>query len=75
MKSAPASCASFSFSPEAITSTFLLLPPSPWGSTTVPRTIWSACLGSTPRRNATSTVSSNLAKAFFATAATASGRG
>ena len=75
VKSAPASWASFSFSPEAITSTRFDLPPSPWGRTTVPRTIWSACLGSTPSRIATSTVSSNLANAFFATAATASGRG
>ena len=66
-KSAPASCASFSFSPEATTSTFLALPPSPCGRITVPRTIWSACLGSTPSRSATSTVSSNLAKACFAT--------
>ena len=74
-KSAPASCASFSFSPEATTSTFLALPPRPWGRMTVPRTIWSACLGSTPRRSATSTVSSNLAKACFATVATASGSG
>ena len=35
------------------------------GSTTVPRTIWSACRGSTPRLTATSTVSSNLANAAF----------
>ena len=73
--SAPASWASLSFSPEAITRTFFDFPPSPWGSTTVPRTIWSACLGSTPSRIATSTVSSNFAKAFLATAATASGSG
>ena len=36
--SAPASCASFCFSPPAIASTRLLLP-SPCGRTTVPRTI------------------------------------
>jgi hypothetical protein len=72
--SAPASCASLSFSPEAMTRTFFALPPRPWGRMTVPRTIWSACLGSTPRRSATSTVSSNLAKATFATACTASGK-
>src|SRR5262245_34796170 len=75
MWSAPASWASFSFSPEATTSTFLALPPSPCGSMTVPRTIWSACLGSTPSRIATSTVSSNLANAAFVTVATASGSG
>src|SRR5262245_20590060 len=51
--------------------TFLLLP-SPWGSTTVPRTIWSACLGSTPRRSAISTVSSNLANFTFCIRGTAS---
>ena len=59
-KSAPASCASLAWSPVATTSTFLLLP-VPCGSTTVPRTIWSAWRGSTPRRRATSTVSSNFA--------------
>ena len=32
------------------------------GSTSAPRTIWSACLGLTPRRTARSTVSSNFAK-------------
>ena len=74
-KSAPASWASLSFSPEAITSTFLALPPRPCGRITVPRTIWSACFGSTPSRIATSTVSSNLAKACFVTVATASGSG
>src|SRR6266480_8020562 len=45
-------------------STFLLLP-NPCGSTTVPRTIWSACFGSTPRRHVSSTVSSNLAYLTF----------
>ena len=37
-------CASFCLSAPAIASTFLLLP-RPCGSTTVPRTIWSACFG------------------------------
>src|SRR5947207_3563347 len=63
-KSAPASCASFCLSEPAMASTFLLLP-RPCGRTTVPRTIWSACLGSTPRRIVTSTVSSNLAYFTF----------
>ena len=45
-------------------STRLLLP-SPCGSTTVPRTIWSACFGSTPSRSDMSTVSSNLANFTF----------
>ncbi len=58
--SAPASRASRSFSPLAKTATRTVLP-MPWGSTTAPRTIWSACLGSTPRRNDRSTDSSNLA--------------
>ena len=61
-KSAPASVASFSFSPLAKTKIFTSLP-VPCGNTTLPLTIWSACLGSTPRRTARSTVSSNLAKA------------
>src|SRR5581483_7090021 len=59
-KSAPASRASRSFSPLANTSTRTDLP-VPWGSTTAPRTIWSAYLGLTPRRTASSTVSSNFA--------------
>ena len=58
-KSAPASSASRIFSPLAKTRTRTFLP-SPLGSTTVPRTIWSACLGSTPSRITTSSVSSNL---------------
>ena len=45
-----------------MTSTRTVLP-VPAGSTTVPRTTWSAWRGSTPRRTATSTVSSNLANA------------
>src|SRR5439155_1249108 len=58
--SAPASRASRSFSPLAKTATRTVLP-MPFGSTTAPRTIWSACLGSTPRRNERSTDSSNFA--------------
>src|SRR5260370_306520 len=60
-KSAPASCASRIFSPLAITSTRLDLP-RPLGNTTVPRTIWLECFGSTPRLITNSTVSSNFAK-------------
>src|SRR5260370_921344 len=63
-RSAPASVASFCLSPLAMTKTFLDLP-RPLGITTVPRTIWSACLGSTPRLMWTSTVSSNLAYLYF----------
>src|SRR5437773_761453 len=48
------------FSPLAETATRTVLP-MPFGSTTAPRTIWSACLGSTPRRNERSTDSSNFA--------------
>jgi len=39
------------------TRTFL---PEPWGSGQVPRTIWSDCFGSTPRRKESVTVWSNL---------------
>src|SRR5687767_2312511 len=63
-KSAPASCASFCLSPPAMARTRLVLP-RPCGRTTVPRTIWSACFGSTPRRSAISTVSSNFANFTF----------
>ena len=70
-KSAPAASASRILSPEAMTKTFFDLP-SPCGSTTVPRTIWSACLGSTPRRNVISTVSSNFAYLTFCRSGTAS---
>src|SRR2546427_7702 len=69
--SAPASCASFCFSAPAIASTRLLLP-RPCGSTTVPRTIWSACLGSTPSFSDSSTVSSNFAYFTFCTSGIAS---
>ena len=50
----------------------VLVLPSPCGSTTVPRTIWSACFGSTPRRSASSTVSSNFANFTFCIRGTAS---
>ena len=59
-KSAPAASASFARSPCAITSTRMRFP-VPFGRLTVPRTIWSACFGSTPNRTATSTDSSNVA--------------
>ena len=62
--SAPASVASFCLSGPAMTSTRLVLP-RPCGSTTVPRTIWSACFGSTPSRSAISTVSSNFVYLTF----------
>src|SRR5512141_229631 len=55
-KSAPASCASFTFSPLANTRARTLFP-VPWGSTTEPRTCWSGYFGSTPSRLATSTLS------------------
>src|SRR5680860_1494798 len=57
--SAPAASASAALSPVAKTRTRAVLP-VPWGRLTVPRTIWSALRGSTPRRMATSTVSSNF---------------
>ncbi len=69
--SAPASCASRCLSGPAMTSTFLVLP-RPCGSTTVPRTIWSACLGSTPSRMDNATVSSNLANLSFWSSGSAS---
>src|SRR5215213_5910343 len=57
--SAPASSASLTFSPCAMTSTRTVFP-TPCGSTTVPRTNWSALRGSTPSHIVSSTVSSNL---------------
>src|ERR1700722_20208448 len=73
-KSAPASWASRTFSPLAITSTRFDFP-NPCGSTTVPRTIWSDCLGSTPRFKTSSTVSSNFTKcALRSTSAASSSR-
>ena len=46
--------------------------PEPFGRLQTPRTIWSACLGSTPRFIAISMVSSNLALARSLTSFTAS---
>src|SRR6266480_3950297 len=57
--SAPASCASRARSPAANTATRTFLP-VPFGSTTEPRTICSACRGSTPSRMCASMVASNL---------------
>lgn len=57
--------------PEVIAKTFIVFP-VPWGNTTVPLTCWSACLGSTPSLNATSTVSVNLAVLVFNTSSKAS---
>src|SRR5690242_6576583 len=68
-KSAPASSASRSLSPCAITSTVFDLP-SPCGKTIVPRTSWSALRGSTPSQTVNSTVSSNFANAISLTLAT-----
>src|SRR5215212_868851 len=58
--SAPASSASRAFSPTAKTATRRVLP-VPFGSMSVPRTIWSALRGSTLSLTWTSTLSSNLA--------------
>ncbi|SKV61799.1 Uncharacterised protein [Mycobacteroides abscessus subsp. abscessus] len=55
--SAPAAAAASALSPTAKTMTRAVLP-VPCGRFTVPRTIWSALRGSTPRRIATSTVAS-----------------
>src|SRR3972149_5743663 len=71
--SAPASWASFSFSPLANT-TIRIFFPVPFGSTTEPRTCWSGYFGSTPSRIATSTVSSNLACAVPCSRSSASSR-
>ena len=57
--SAPASRAASAFSALAKTRTRAVLP-VPFGRLTVPRTIWSALRGSTPRRMTTSMVSSNF---------------
>src|SRR3984885_13705726 len=69
--SAPAARASVAASPAANTATRTVRP-VPDGSESVPRTIWSALRGSTPRRTASSTVSSNLALATDLTRSTAS---
>ncbi len=69
--SAPASRAAVAASPVANTATRTSLP-VPDGNATVPRTIWSALRGSTPRRTDTSTLSSNPALAVFLTIPSAS---
>ena len=69
--SAPAARASAAASPAAKTATRSVRP-VPDGNDSVPRTIWSALRGSTPRRTASSTVSSNLALANDFTSSTAS---
>ncbi len=61
-RSAPAFLASSALAPLANTATRKERP-VPEGSETTPRTIWSACLGSTPRLSDSSMVSSNLAVA------------
>ena len=63
--------ASSALAPRAKTATRTVRP-VPFGRLTTPRTIWSACLGSTPRFMAISTVSSNLALARSFTSETAS---
>src|SRR5437773_5905017 len=70
--SAPAARAASAAAPLlANTSTRTVLP-LPCGSGTVPRTIWSECFGSTPRRNARSMVSLNFAFGNFVSTPTAS---
>ena len=69
--SAPAAFASSALASFAITATLTTLP-VPAGKTTEPRTIWSACLGSTFNFNAISTVSLNLAEAKVLTVSIAS---
>ena len=73
-KSAPAASASFALSPLAKTKTVCVLP-VPFGNTTAPRICWSAFLGSTFKRYATSTVASNFAMFVSFAKATASATG
>ncbi|MNS88296.1 hypothetical protein D3C72_1222650 [compost metagenome] len=70
-KSAPAFFASASFGPFAKTTTFTSLP-RPCGRAIAPRTCWSDCLGSIPKRIATSIDSSNFAGAEATTSLNAS---
>ncbi len=72
--SAPAALASSALAPRANTATRRVRP-VPLGRLTTPRTIWSACLGSTPRFIAISTVSSNFALTRSFTSFTASSMG
>ena len=69
--SATASSAAFAASPSANTTTRTVLP-VPCGKLHAPRTIWSAFLGLTPKRTATSTDSSNLVVAPAKTFSSAS---
>src|SRR5690606_12559159 len=62
--SAPAASAASACAPDAKTMTRAVLP-VPLGRLTVPRTIWSALRGSTPRRIETSTEASNFAGLDF----------
>ena len=69
--SAPPRSASCAFSPWANTITRDERP-VPCGSTTVPRTSWSAWRGSMPSRRCTSTVASNLEVASLGSSSAAS---
>src|SRR5918995_438552 len=73
-RSAPAALASSALSPRANTATRTALP-VPCGRSAVPRTIWSAWRGSTPRLSATSMLSSNFAVAPLLTSVIASSSG
>ncbi len=70
--SAPAARAFAGSSVKTSTRTFL---PEPFGSGVVPRTICSPAVGSTPRLNESSTVSSNFAFGNLARISTASASG
>src|SRR5688572_8375434 len=69
--SAPAAFAASAEGPLLANTRTLTVLPLPCGSGTVPRTIWSDCFGSTPRRNARSTVSLNFALGNLAKTSTA----
>src|SRR5262249_51658625 len=69
-----AAFASSALAPRANTPTRRVRP-EPFGNVTTPRTIWSACVGSTPRFIAISMVSSNFALARSFTSLTASAIG
>src|SRR5450432_677618 len=70
--SAPAALAASAALPSRVKTRTRTVLPLPCGSGTVPRTIWSDCFGSTPRRNARSIVSLNFAFGNFARTPTAS---
>src|SRR6266498_771728 len=73
--SAPAVLAASADGPLLAKTRTLTVLPLPCGSGTVPRTIWSDCFGSTPRRKARSMVSLNLAFGNLARTSTAALRG